>query len=148
MELGSKLRPENQQEIERAQKRYHEILGGEIEASELEELRRLLIVLDKNSADVQRDHQTVKQIDAAKRTIHDHRRAAGDFESAHQALKDFDAETDRIVLQRAQDRAPLTAKVEKLNRMESDARQAVQEVNRLRQENPVLLADELEAKPF
>lgn len=145
MSIKLKLQQMNQQELDAAMRRYAEILEGEIEPGEVAELKELAFALDKTAADVERDHQIIRQIEAAKASIKAARDVDLPLKRAEEALAAYDADTKRLADQRLANRAPLANEANRLDGVKAAAHAAVTTINQIRNENPALLAHEAEA---
>lgn len=144
----AKLQTMSGDELARAKRRYAEILRDDTDdAQQIEEIRKLAFALDKTAADVVRDQATIARVKQLRNAMRNGRYQEGPLSAAAQAVDEHNAATRKILDERQAELNKLTAERDRLSKLQSDAREAVAEINRLRSDGGTaeLLADEPEA---
>lgn len=145
MGLVDRLKTESGDELARLKRRYVELLrDDQDDDAQATELRRLAFALDKTAADVRKDQETIARVKALRRAMRAGRGLDPQLTAAAQRVHEHQAETRKLVQDRQRELDALAAERDRIGKLQSDAREAVAQINQLRGdgETAELLADE------
>jgi hypothetical protein len=127
------LQPENAREVDAALRQYTDLLRKpKLQPAAVDELKRLMITLDKSASQVASDQEQLLNVQSLRAKI----KAAHDVylkvRPASVASRDFTAETQRILADRAPQQRQLDSDHAALLNITNDGQDAIDEINRLR----------------
>jgi len=143
MAILSKLRADCDADRKTAMRRYLTLLLGSSETpKDLSELKHLMVVLNKTTAETERDQKVLTQIIKHRQAMQNAREVFSRIAPAEDALRTHDKETEAILAGRKESAAQLQSNLGGIYTIYTAGREAAAAINQLKSEFPDLLADE------